>query len=115
MTVKQISVFLENKAGCLAEFTNLLSENNINMRALSVAENPDFWILRVIVDDVYKTSSVLKEADYVFSITPVLAVEFQDVSGGLAGVVDVLEELSQRFRNLPRIEHIGKECNTVSN
>ena len=60
------------------------------MRALSIAETPDFGILRVIVDDVYKTSSVLKEADYVFSITPVLAVAMHDVSGGLSEILDVL-------------------------
>lgn len=92
MTVKQISVFLENKAGKLAEFTHLLRKNNIDMRALSVAESPDFGILRVIVDDVYKTSSVLKEAGYVFSITPVLAVALPDVSGGLSKIVDILGE-----------------------
>ena len=90
MTVKQISVFLENKAGRLAAFTHLLRENDIDMRALSIAETPEFGILRVIVDDVYKTSSVLKEADYVFSITPVLAVAMHDVSGGLSEILDVL-------------------------
>lgn len=53
MTVKQISVFLENKPGRLAEFTDVLSKNNIDMRALSLAEAEDFGIVRIIVDDVY--------------------------------------------------------------
>lgn len=72
MTVKQISVFVENKPGQLAEFTKLLRQHNIDMRALSIAETPDFGILRVIVDDSYKTACILKDAEYIFSITPVL-------------------------------------------
>ena len=90
MTVKQISVFLENKAGCLAAFTKVLRENNIDMRAMSIAETPDFGILRIIVDDTYKSACVLKEADYIFSITPVLAVEVSDEAGGLYQIVQLL-------------------------
>lgn len=90
MTVKQISVFLENKPGRLAEFTDVLSENNINMRALSLAEASDFGIVRVIVDDVYNTSTVLKDHDYIFSITKVLAVEMPDEPGALSRVIRVL-------------------------
>ena len=90
MTVKQISVFLENKPGKLSAFTHLLRENGIDMRALSIAEEKNFGILRVIVDDVYETSCVLKNADYVFKITPVIAVALHDVSGGLAEVADIL-------------------------
>ena len=66
MTVKQISVFLENKPGKLAEFTDVLSDNKIDMRALSLAEAADFGIARVIVDDVYNASTILKDAGYVF-------------------------------------------------
>ena len=54
MTVKQISVFLENRPGKLAEFTDVLSENNVDLRALSLAEAEDFGIARIIVNDVYK-------------------------------------------------------------
>ena len=90
MTVKQISVFLENKPGRLAEFTDVLSENNINMRALSLAEASDFGIVRVIVDDVYNTSTVLKDHDYIFSITKVLAVVMPDEPGALSRVIRVL-------------------------
>ena len=60
MTVKQISVFLENKPGKLAEFTDVLSDNKIDMRALSLAEAADFGIARVIVDDVYNASTIFK-------------------------------------------------------
>lgn len=90
MTVKQISVFLENKPGRLAEFSDVLSQNDIDLRALSLAEAEDFGIVRIIVDDVYKTSTVLKDANYVFSITKVLAVAIPDEPGGLSKVIRVL-------------------------
>ena len=90
MTIKQLSVFVENKPGKLAEFTKLLSEHGIDMRALSIAETPDFGILRVIVDDPYQTTRVLKDADYIFSITPVIAVAIPDEPGSLSRIVDIL-------------------------
>jgi len=83
MTVKQISVFVENKPGKLAELTDYLNQQDIDMRALSIAEAQDFGIVRMIVDDAYKTSQVLKNAGYVVSITPVLAVEMSDEPGSL--------------------------------
>ncbi len=90
MTAKQISVFLENKPGQLAEFTRLLNQNQINMHALSLADAEDFGILRLIVDDSYKAACVLKEAGYVFSITSVLAVEIPDQPGSLVHILDLL-------------------------
>lgn len=92
MTVKQISVFLENKPGKLAEFTDVLSRNEINMRALSLAEREDFGIVKIIVDDVYNASTVLKEAGYVLSITKVLALEIPDKPGALAKILHVFGE-----------------------
>ena len=62
------------------------------MHALCVADAKDFGILRIIVDDSYKTACVLKEADYVFSVTPVLAVEMPDKPGSLAKILDLLAE-----------------------
>lgn len=90
MTVKQISVFLENKPGTLADFTQVLSKNNIDLRALSLAEASDFGIVRIIVDDIYRASTVLKEEGYVFSITKVLAVAIPDEPGGLTKVIRIL-------------------------
>ena len=90
MTVKQISVFLENSPGKLAEFTELLSGSGIDMRALSVAEAADFGIVRIIVNDVYNASTVLKDAGYVFSITKVLAVPMPDEPGALARTIKIL-------------------------
>ncbi|MEY8391522.1 acetolactate synthase [Lachnospiraceae bacterium] len=92
MTVKQISVFVENKPGKLAELTEYLEQHDIDMRALSIAETQDFGIVRMIVDDAYKTSCVLKEAGYVASITPVLAVEMPDEPGSLFQILRMLGE-----------------------
>lgn len=93
MTVKQISVFVENKAGKLAELTEYLHQHNIDMRALSIAETQDFGIVRIIVDDPYKTSCILKEAGYVVSITPVLAVEMPDEPGSLFRILKTLGDV----------------------
>ena len=84
MTTKQISVFLENKPGTLAEFCKVLQKNNIDMRAMCVADAMDFGIARVIVDNVYDTVTVLKDEGYVCQITKVLTVEMEDRPGALA-------------------------------
>ena len=92
MMVKQISVFLENKPGKLKELTDVLRENNINMRALSVADAQDFGIVRLIVDDVYNASTVIKDAGYVSSTKDVMAIELSDQPGSLANVLDIFGE-----------------------
>ena len=89
MTVKQISVFLENKPGQLAAFTDVISKGGINLRALSLAEAEDFGIVRVIVDDVYNATAVLKAEHYVFSITDVIALEIPDTPGGLNQMIHI--------------------------
>ena len=86
MSVKQLSVFLENRPGALYGMTGILSQNKIDMRALSVAETRDFGILRI------KTATVLKDAGYVYNITPVLGVAIPDVPGGLNKVLQVLTD-----------------------
>ena len=92
MSVKQISVFLENKPGALVEMTRVLADNSIDMRAFSLAETSDFGIARVIVDDVYKTSTVLRDMGFVYSISNVLGVVIPDVPGGLNQVLQILTE-----------------------
>ena len=92
MSIKQISVFLENKPGSLYSMTSVLAQNQIDMRAFSLAETSDFGIARIIVDDVYKTTTVLKDAGYVHNITPVLAVAVPDAPGGLNKVLQVLTD-----------------------
>lgn len=92
MSVKQISVFLENKPGMLHAMTDVLAQNNIDMRALSLAETNDFGIVRIIVDDVYNATTVLKDEGFVHNVTPVLGVSIPDEPGGLNRVVAVLND-----------------------
>ncbi len=92
MKVEQIAVFLENKSGRLAEITAKLAEENVNIRALSVADTADFGILRLIVDDVEKAKATLKANGFTMGVTNVVAVEVADKTGGLAGVLKTIEE-----------------------
>ena len=92
MNIKQISVFLENKPGSLYGMTSVLAQNQIDMRAFSLAETSDFGIARIIVDNVYKAATVLKDADYVHTITKVLGVMIPDAPGGLNKVLTLLGE-----------------------
>lgn len=91
-TVKQISVFLENHSGQLADLTKILLDNNIDIRTLSIAEAAEFGIVRMIVNDTEKTMTVLKEAGYVSSITPVIAVAVRDEPGGLYEILEVMRK-----------------------
>lgn len=88
MSIKQISVFLENKPGTLKKLTSVMAKNNIDMRATSLAETKDFGIARIIVDDALEAVNTLKENDFVASLTPVLAVEIPDEAGGLDKLLD---------------------------
>ncbi|QQG64778.1 ACT domain-containing protein [Desulfobulbus oligotrophicus] len=92
MRVEQIAVFLENKSGRLAEITRVLAENNINIRALSVADTADFGILRLIVDKVDLAKDVLRKGGFTVGKTNVVAVEVPDRTGGLASVLEVVTE-----------------------
>ena len=92
MNIKQISVFLENKPGSLYGMTSVLAQNQIDMRAFSLAETSDFGIARIIVDNVYKAATVLKDAGYVHSVTPVLGVAIPDTPGGLNKVLQALTD-----------------------
>lgn len=94
MTVKQISVFLENKPGKLAEVTSAFSKSNINLRAMSLAEAEDFGIVRLITNDLYNTSTILKDAGFIFSVKDVLAIEIDDKPGSLTNVLNLLGENS---------------------
>lgn len=92
MTLKQISVFVENKPGKLQLLTDALARNNVNMRALSLAETSEFGIVRIIVDDIEKASDVLKEEGFVYTIAKVLGVAIPDEPGGLNRVLHMLSE-----------------------
>lgn len=92
MSVKQISVFLENKPGVLCTMTDVLAKNNIDMRALSLAETNDFGIVRIIVDNVYAATTVLKDEGFIHNVTSVLGVAIPDEPGGLNRVLAVLSD-----------------------
>ena len=90
--VYQISVFLENRAGQFAEITHILAENHIDLRAISIAESTDYGVLRMIVDNAEKTTSILMQHGYLLSMTPVLVIEVPDKPGGIAPVLAKLAE-----------------------
>ncbi len=90
MKVEQISVFLENRAGRLAEVTKTLAENQINIRALSLADTSDFGILRLIVTDNEKAKEALKAKGFTVGRTNVVAAEVSDQPGGLHAILEML-------------------------
>ena len=90
MKVEQLSIFLENKAGRLAEVTRALSKADINIRALSLADTSEFGILRLIVNDHEKAKTVLKEQGFTVGLTQVVAVEVADRPGGLDDILQIL-------------------------
>ena len=92
MSIKQISVFLENRPGTLQKMTSVLASHNVDMRALSVAETKDFGIARLVVDDAYTAVNILKEADFVASLTSVLAVAVPDEPGGLDKLLQIFSD-----------------------
>ena len=92
MYIRQISIFLANKSGTLAEVTDFLYQHKVNLRSLSIADTADFGILRIIVDRPEETLALLKEAHYTCTITDMLAVKIDDVPGSMAGVVRVLAD-----------------------
>lgn len=94
MIVKQISIFLENKSGRLAEVTKILGENNIDISALSIADTTNFGILRLIVNQPEKAVKILKENGFTVSSTSVIAIGVEDRPGGLAAALQVLSEES---------------------
>jgi hypothetical protein len=94
MLVKQISIFLENKSGRLADVTKILADNNIDICALSIADTTDFGILRLIVDNPEEAEKILTSGEFTVSCTDVIAIGVEDKPGGLAKVLNLLNENS---------------------
>lgn len=92
--IDQVSVFLENSPGHLAQLTRTLADARINMRALMLADTSEFGVVRIICDRPLAAKSVLEDAGFGVSITKVLAVEIPDTPGALADVLDVLGRAS---------------------
>ena len=92
MTIKQLSVFLENKTGRINDVTRILGKHGINMHAFSMAETTDFGILRLIVTEVDKAVEVLREASFAVMLTDVVCISCDNVSGALSTILDNLTE-----------------------
>lgn len=92
MSVKQISIFIENKKGSLAEVTKFISDKKINLRALSIADTQDFGILRIITDNPDNARELLKNEGYTVTATSVLAVALDDAPGSMAAILSVLSD-----------------------
>lgn len=90
MAMKQISVFLENRKGRLAEVTKILSDNSITIKALSLADTQDFGMLRIIVPDPDNCLKILRANGCVVQETDVIGVEVSDRPGGLWKILDIL-------------------------
>lgn len=92
MSINQLTVFVENKQGAMVSITDTLAKNNVNMRALSIAETQDFGILRLIVNDEKLAYETLSEAGYLIKITEVVGVKIGDAPGKLTAALGVLDE-----------------------
>ena len=92
MKITQISVFLENRKGRLYDVCSLLGKNDVNIRALTIAETESFGVLRIVVDRPDAAIKLLKESNFAANVTHVVAVEVEDKPGGLAAVLKVLSD-----------------------
>lgn len=92
MSIKQITVFVENKQGAMVSITDILAENNVNLRALSIAETEDFGILRLIVNDEETAEKTLREKGYLIKVTDVIGVKIGDAPGKLSEALGVLDK-----------------------
>lgn len=110
-TIKQVSIFIENRTGILAKVLKILKDDNINIKALYIAETNDFGILRLIVDDEEKTHDILKKNAYAVSINEVFAIEITDNPGGLHNLIDKLSNDEVDIEYMYSI--IGKKSNAA--
>ena len=92
MSIKQISVFVENKFGRVSDICNVLADNHINMSALSIADTSEFGVARIIVDKPEEAKKVLSESGVIVKISDVIGVAIDDRPGGLAAVLSLLKE-----------------------
>ena len=92
MAIKQLAVFVENKHGSLDEVIFLIADAGVDIRALSISETQDFGILRMIVKNLDIAKETLRENDYIYNVTDVVAVSVPDKPGAMAGVIRILSE-----------------------
>jgi len=90
MSLKQVSIFIENKTGSLRTVCQVLADGGVNLRALSIADTQDFGILRIIVENTEKAVEILKKNGYICKTNTVIAVEIPDRPGAMAEVMSVV-------------------------
>ena len=110
MKVEQLSIFLENKAGRLAEVTRTLMDTGINIKALSLADTTEFGILRLIVDDHEKAKAALKEAGFTVGFTSVVAVEVPHKPGGLNRILQIVGDRGINLEYMYGFHHQGQNA-----
>lgn len=91
MSIRQLTVFVENRQGAMAEVTRELAQHNVDLRALSMADTQEFGVLRLIVKDVDSALTVLRESGHIVNVTPVTAVKISDAPGRLSQALSVLD------------------------
>ena len=91
MSIRQLTVFVENRQGAMAEVTRELAEHNVDLRALSMADTQEFGVLRLIVKDVDSALTVLRESGHIVNVTPVTAVKISDAPCRLSQALSVLD------------------------
>ena len=110
MSVQQLSVFVENKPGTLGELMKLLAKNDVNIHAMSLAETHMFGIVRLIVDDVVSATDILKQNDYISSLTPVVIVAIPDEVGSLSVILEIMKNAGVNIEYMYAIPgHKGSE------
>lgn len=112
MTIKQLSVFLENKTGRINEVTKILARHSINMQAFSMAETTDFGILRLIVSEVDRAVEILREANFAVMLTDVVCLRCDNVAGSLSVILEQLAE-TQIFIEYMYAFAEGEQANVI--
>ena len=112
MTIKQVSVFLENKAGRTQQVTQLLADNGIDILAFSLADSSEFGILRLIVNDTEKAVKVLKEARIAMILTDVIRIDVTNTMGSLAQILKYLQEKNVSIEYMYALQGEGL-CSTI--
>ena len=113
MFIKQLSIFVENKAGRLADITKVLADNNINILALSIADTTDFGILRLIVSDPDKAYSVLKDSGVMVKATDTVAVSLQDSPGSLSRVLKQIADANIEIEYMYDFSNRSNGCDPI--
>ena len=105
MKIKQLSIFIQNEIGSLSKPLEILSNNNINIRAMCMADTSEFSILRLVVDNPKKGEKLLKENNFLVKITEIIGVEMNDTPGSLTDILKVMKESSIDLEYLYAFTH----------